>query len=228
MTLDRVIERTLGFFICLGLFFVLSIPQIVVGIIIGINQMSKMTKFTGLQTSIGLLVSGLVIAFFVWLANKKGLIDLKKRMVLKKLAIVIFLGQGMIMLTNVISDYLMTLEGVNNTVNQQLIMDMVKQLPVSVIVSLLLFVAAIGEELFFRGFIPHYLFKSKVVGLIVGSLLFTLAHLSTDLHFSSFFVYGGMSAVLGYVVYKTNHVEYSIALHFVNNLIAVIALLLTT
>ncbi|MBZ4247815.1 CPBP family intramembrane metalloprotease, partial [Streptococcus pneumoniae] len=53
------------------------------------------------------------------------------------------------------------------------------------------------------------------VGYIVGTIIFALLHLPTNI--PSLLIYGGMSTVLTWTVYKTQRLEMSILLHMIVN-----------
>ncbi|HEL0414669.1 TPA: CPBP family intramembrane metalloprotease [Streptococcus equi subsp. zooepidemicus] len=110
-----------------------------------------------------------------------------------------------------------------NTVNQAAL----EQAGLSPIlmVTLVAIVAPIVEEIVFRGLLYGKLFGAEsYLGLIFSSIMFGLIHVPTD--FGSWFIYGGMGLVLGFVFHKTKKVEYTILIHFLNNALAVLIMLL--
>lgn len=86
-------------------------------------------------------------------------------------------------------------------------------------------VAPVVEELIFRGLLFGKLFGHKsIIGLLFSSFLFGLIHMPSD--FGSWFIYGGMGFVLGFVYYKTDKLHYTMWIHFLNNGIAVVLMLI--
>lgn len=111
---------------------------------------------------------------------------------------------------------IMALEGVKNTANQAALESLMTRLPLALMGLFTVISAPIMEEIMFRHVIPKELFKShQKIGFAIGVLLFTLLHGPSDL--GSFVVYAGMGAVLAYVYYKTECLEYSIVTHALNN-----------
>lgn len=79
---------------------------------------------------------------------------------------------------------------------------------------------AVLEELVFRGLLLKRLFANfPWLGLIVSSLVFGWMHIPTDL--PSWLIYAGSGVIFGYAYLKTDNLAYPIAIHFVNNFLAV-------
>lgn len=92
------------------------------------------------------------------------------------------------------------------------------------IVNLLVmaFVAALSEEIFFRGLLQQMLIKNKInphVAIIITAILFSAFHLQ----FFGFIPRMFLGIVLGYLYYITQNLWVSIIGHFCNNAFAVIA-----
>ncbi len=84
------------------------------------------------------------------------------------------------------------------------------------------FVAALSEELFFRGMLQGILVKNKVnmhVAIILAAALFSAFHLQFFGFLPRFF----LGIVLGYLYYITQNLWVSIAAHFFNNAFAIIS-----
>ncbi|MFM6984914.1 MAG: lysostaphin resistance A-like protein, partial [Chitinophagaceae bacterium] len=83
-------------------------------------------------------------------------------------------------------------------------------------------VPAILEEIFFRGILQNLLMRatgSPHTGIAICSIVFASVHLNP----TQFFPMVVLAMVLGYVMYYTNSLFCSIAVHFFNNALAVTA-----
>ena len=124
-----------------------------------------------------------------------------------------------------------SLTHVDASTNQVLLGQWFNQDPLLVIFEALVF-APIYEELIFRGFIQQLISKINIqVGLWGSSLLFGLAHMitsSTSLTLSDF-AFLPTYTILGYILakraLKSDTIISSMGLHFINNLIGIIALM---
>ena len=106
--------------------------------------------------------------------------------------------------------------------NQEIIEEMFRMTPITIAVSTVL-VAPVVEELIFRGFFFAYFmkkdtFSSKLMIVIISSLVFGLAH---EFYPSiSLLYYSSIGAVLALTYLYTKNIKYSILLHLINNLVA--------
>lgn len=134
------------------------------------------------------------------------------------------LGLVAIILISFIGHFLLSLEGVDDTANQELIEAIFKKLPVVIMFLAIVIMAPLSEEIICRGLIPD-LFgeRYRLLGHAFGTLIFAYLHNPTD--FSSWVIYGGMGAVLAVIRYKTKHIEYSILTHGLNNLLGFLSML---
>jgi len=83
-------------------------------------------------------------------------------------------------------------------------------------------VAALSEELFFRGLLQQMLIKNRVnvhVAIFIAAALFSAFHLQFFGFLPRFF----LGLVLGYLYYITQNLWVSIAAHFFNNAFAIIS-----
>jgi membrane protease YdiL (CAAX protease family) len=89
-----------------------------------------------------------------------------------------------------------------------------------VVFLMVTFTPALCEELFFRGFLQHYLLKAFnfAFSALVTAFFFSLLHF--DVY--GFFPLMLLSLYFSYVVYKSNSIFSSMILHFTNNLLALI------
>lgn len=93
------------------------------------------------------------------------------------------------------------------------------------IVNLLVmaFMAALSEEIFFRGLLQQMFIKNKVnahVAIVITAVLFSAFHLQ----FFGFIPRMFLGIILGYLYYLTQNLWVSIIAHFCNNAFAVIAM----
>ncbi|MDU5812261.1 MAG: CPBP family intramembrane glutamic endopeptidase [Enterococcus casseliflavus] len=93
-------------------------------------------------------------------------------------------------------------------------------------IFLLIAVAApIMEEIVFRGGFIGLLFeKYPIVGIISSVAVFTIIHSVTNL--VEFLIYGAMGLIMALIYVKTKRLETAIAMHFLNNALAAIAMIL--
>lgn len=117
----------------------------------------------------------------------------------------------------------MMMEGVSNSTNQATIENI--HMNLFVLITFTVIMAPIVEELVFRGILMGRVFNpDSIVGLILSSLLFGLAHMPNSI--GVWIVYAGMGFVLGTVYRKCQKLEYCIMAHMINNSIAVSMMLL--
>lgn len=109
-------------------------------------------------------------------------------------------------------------------VNQQAIEQMAQQTPLWVLFLMIVIVAPVVEELFFRAMIMFG--KPKVEPgwfvTIISAVIFGLIHTPTDI--PSAYAYIGMGLIFAIAAKKTNSVEASMVYHFLNNLLGFIAI----
>ena len=85
------------------------------------------------------------------------------------------------------------------------------------------FMAALSEEIFFRGLLQQMLIKNKVnvhIAIVITAILFSAFHLQ----FFGFVPRMFLGIVLGYLYYITQNLWVSIIAHFCNNAFAVVAM----
>ena len=117
----------------------------------------------------------------------------------------------------------MMMEGVSNSTNQATIENI--HMNPFVLITFTVIMAPIVEELVFRGILMGRVFNpDSIVGLILSSLLFGLAHMPNSI--GVWIVYAGMGFVLGTVYRKCQKLEYCIIAHMINNSIVVSMMLL--
>lgn len=174
-------------------------------------------RFPLLQS--GLLVSALsllVLLIFIIGARKSQLASFSLSFFKAKDLARLVLSYLVILAFNIFGVVLLRLMNETTTSNQSNINDLVQNSSLISSFFLLVLIAPICEEILCRGVIPKKLFRGKEnVGYIVGAIIFALLHLPTNL--PSLLIYGGMSTVLTWTVYKTQRLEMSILLHMIVN-----------
>ena len=138
------------------------------------------------------------------------------------------IGYAIIMLLNVVLTYALGAESYAIAQPNQDAIETVMEQAIYLMLPMAVFIAPIVEELIFREWLPK-LFRNigrklkmkdrsaTLGGFIIGSLLFALSHMPVGLQ--GWVVYGGLSAVLGFVRYKFT-IEASIMMHFYYNVFA--------
>lgn len=117
---------------------------------------------------------------------------------------------------------------VDNATNQVNLMEQFKQFPLLIAVLSIIYAPFI-EELLFRGIIRKFI-NNKWIFIIVSGLLFGAAHVIDD--FKSvgellyIFVYGSLGCYMAALYYKTNNIFTNMFFHFLQNSLAIIAIIL--
>lgn len=88
------------------------------------------------------------------------------------------------------------------------------------------FLSPIAEELIFRGVLMNFFFEKTAFWppIILSGIVFTLEHSSTTPF--SYLIYFFMGGVLAFVYRATGQIKVSIGLHFLNNLIAMMGIVI--
>ena len=174
-------------------------------------------RFPLLQS--GLLVSALsllVLLVFIIGARKSQLASFSLSFFKAKDLARLALSYLVILAFNIFGVLLLRLMNETTTSNQSNINDLVQNSSLISSFFLLVLIAPICEEILCRGMIPKKIFRGKEkLGYIIGAIVFALLHLPTNL--PSLLIYGGMSSVLTWTVYKTQRLEMSILLHMIVN-----------
>ena len=109
-----------------------------------------------------------------------------------------------------------------NTLNQSVIENL--GMSPALLFVMTVVAAPIVEEFVFRGLIVKQAFQFSKLGIFVSSFLFGALHMPTDL--GSWILYGGMGLVLAMIYRKTQKLEFSIAVHALNNFLGVLSMIL--
>ena len=127
------------------------------------------------------------------------------------------------------------LTGLQDSANQNQVVDAFKQNPSLIIFTTIIY-APIVEEIVFRGAIFRGL-RSKtnfIISAIISGLLFGFIHVFDSLIQGNILdllyiiVYGSLGFVFCYAYEKNNSIFASIALHFINNFLGIIGIILST
>lgn len=144
------------------------------------------------------------------------------------------IGYAIITLLNIILTYVLGAESYTIAQPNQGVIEKVMEQAIYLILPITVFIAPIVEELIFREWLPKLFrnigrkfkmndYYATLGGFIIGSLFFTLLHMPAGLQ--GWVVYGGLSAVLGFVRYKFT-IEASIMMHFYYNVFAMTVMLM--
>ena len=200
-----------------GWLLIFLLATILYQIPIGVTAILTLNAVPLLQS--GLMVAGIsivVLGLFIFGARKTQLASFNFSFFKAKDLARLGLSYLVILGSNILGSILLQLSNETTTANQSQINDMVQNSSLISSFSLLVLIAPICEEILCRGVIPKKLFRGKEnVGYIVGAIIFALLHLPTNL--PSLLIYGGMSTVLTWTVYKTQRLEMSILLHMIVN-----------
>lgn len=211
-------------FLMAGLFLLTQVPSLIIGGVLGYNQVLEKGQFGLVQTASITFICLIIGALTVEIAQKREIFSPLSGSKTKYIWMTLVIAYAIIILGHGLSSWLLELEGKTDTVNQAGLNDLMRMVPLSLFFVLVVIVAPVTEEIIFRGFAAKRLFPQKEwLGLVAGSVIFALAHMPTD--FGSVTGYGVMSAALAFVYWKTKDIKYSIAVHAFNNLIAFLGML---
>ena len=201
------------FFLALGLLFLEQLPTA----FIAADQ-----PFW--QSALIILALLIVAALTVFVAKRVGLLNHLKDLKTWKAWKTILVGFVVLTIVKYIGGVVLLLEnGIGANTENQAALEQLGMSPLLLIV-LTAIAAPIVEETVMRGLILGRLFNNSYLGVILSSLLFGLLHIPTNI--GSWIIYGGMGLVLAVVYHKTQKLEYTIAIHFINNALGVLLMLL--
>ncbi|WP_430602344.1 hypothetical protein IGJ02_002675 [Enterococcus sp. DIV0724b] len=212
-----------NFFILVGLFLVSQISMTAFGVAKGFSLgMGEANLSLFASIMLILLVIG-NIWLLIFLGKKLGLSNLKWDFFTKKNVGIILGGFILARVIAVGGTLLLNNQGSESTANDAAIQSMFTGENPLLIILLIGISAPIMEEIVFRGgIIGFWLEKFPIVGIAISSILFGLIHGPTNL--ISFLIYGSMGLILSMAYYKTQRLEISISIHFLNNIFAAIVI----
>ena len=162
------------------------------------------------------LMAFLVFWFFWWWAEKNDLNIWDPKILSWKGMGIVLLGYAAMFCCDSLAQYLMEMRGIDTTVNQDAIVQLLAGVPFWLALLITALLPALAEEIIFRGYLYKKLFGDlSIVGLVLSSLIFGLMHGPTD--WLSCFIYSSSGLVLGYSYYKTAYLIYPIVIHLLNN-----------
>lgn len=137
----------------------------------------------------------------------------------------VFKTYGLILVLNIGFNVIMKLVfHSDSTENQTNINDLLSSNTVTLIVFGFAgaFIAPFVEEFIFRGIIISYFFKHRAwwLSVILSGIIFSLGHASSNP--ISFALYATMGIILAYTFKKSGQIKMSIAVHMLNNTVAMI------
>ena len=179
-------------------------------------------------TTLTVILSSLTVAFCLftlWLANKMNLTDFKLKMRIPKFIGVVDLSAVVISIVMAIGSIIITNGGEATSVNQQLLNNLLKTVPLIPYVLVTVLLAPVVEEFIFRGLIISKLSpKYKWAAVVVSVIIFALVHSPNNL--GSWILYGGTGVDLAFTYCKMDSLGTNIAIHLVNNAKTVLIMVL--
>lgn len=201
------------FFLALGLLFLEQLPTA----FIAADQ-----PFW--QVALIILALLVVVVFTVYVAKRVGLLNHLEELKTWQAWKTVLIGFVVLTVVKFIGGIILLLEnGLGANTENQAALEQLGMSPLLLVV-LTAIAAPIVEETVMRGLILGRTFNNSYFGVIISSLLFGLLHMPTNI--GSWVIYGGMGLVLAVVYHKTQKLEYTIAIHFINNALGVLFMLL--
>ena len=201
------------FFLALGLLFLEQLPTAFI---------TKNQPFW--QSLVIVLVLLVVVAITIYVAKRVGLLNHLADLKTAKAWKTILLGFIGILLVEYAGRFVLILEkGLGADTVNQVTLEQLGMSPLLLVVWAAI-AAPIAEETIIRGLILGRVFNNSYLGVVISSLLFGLLHMPTDI--GSWIIYGGMGLVLALIYHKTEKLEYTIGIHFINNALEVLIMLL--
>lgn len=212
-----------NFFILVGLFLVSQLGMFMF-------QIAKVVSFQSGEAHLSMLVTIFLILFIIgniwlllFLGKKLGFVSVKFDFWKHKNSWIILGGYLLVRVVAIGGTFLLNSQGTESTANDAIIQTIFNGENPLLIILLIGIAAPIMEEIVFRGgIIGFWLEKFPIVAIAVSSILFGLVHGPTNV--ISFLIYSLMGLVLSFVYYKTQRIEVSISVHFLNNILAAIVL----
>lgn len=198
-------------FITLGLFCLSQLSSLIMGVMLGAGSF-------GMGSTIILgVVMVLNIALLVWLAKKLGFLqfrfDYLNKPSVKLILLLFVLGR----LIAIVGTLFLQFQGESGTANDAALEGIFSLLNPVIIFLFAAISAPIMEEIVFRGAIMGLWLKDYPrIAIIVSSAAFGLMHGPTNL--ISFLIYAGLGFLFAYAYVKTERLETSMSVHFLNNL----------
>lgn len=201
------------FFLALGLLFLEQLPTAFI---------AAAQPFW--QSALIILALLIVAALTVFVAKRVGLLNYLEELKTWQAWKTVLIGLVVLTVVKYIGGIILLLEnGIGANTENQAALEQLGMSPLLLVV-LTAIAAPIVEETVMRGLILGRTFNNSYFGVIISSLLFGLLHMPTNI--GSWVIYGGMGLVLAVVYHKTQKLEYTIAIHFINNALGVLFMIL--
>lgn len=212
-----------NFFILVGLFLLSQVSSLAYGIAKGISLQLGAETMSFVSTLILILLTIGNIWIIIFIGKKLGFVDFRADFLSKKNVLIIIGGAILTRLIAVVGTSLLMKQGTDSTANDAILQELYKGENPLLIFLVVGISAPIVEEIIFRGgIISFWLKKFPLVGVAISTLVFGMAHGPTDI--ISFLIYGLMGLVLSFAYYKTERLEVSIGIHFLNNFLPALVL----
>ncbi len=214
---NPIIRYLLAILLFIGLFLLDQIAFVIP--IIG-KQISDNQSFV---LAIGVLLMGIVVSVACYLARKNGSLKPLRQTITKQNWKFILGMFALTYISQLALQLIFQFLGISgNTVNQQVIEQSMNSLPRWYMGLMILIVAPIVEEFLCRSLVFQTI-RNKKVAFIAAMLIFTLLHVQT-LEWNVL-IYLVMSLILTATYARHENLNESITVHFLNNLIGFVALL---
>ena len=214
---NPIIRYLLAILLFIGLFLLDQIAFVIP--IIG-KQISDNQSFV---LAIGVLLMGIVVSVACYLARKNGSLKPLRQTITKQNWKFILGMFALTYISQLALQLIFQFLGISgNTVNQQVIERSMNSLPRWYMGLMILIVAPIVEEFLCRSLVFQTI-RNKKVAFIAAMLIFTLLHVQT-LEWNVL-IYLVMSLILTATYARHENLNESITVHFLNNLIGFVALL---
>ncbi len=214
---NPIIRYLLAILLFIGLFLLDQIAFVIP--IIG-KQISDNQSFV---LAIGVLLMGIVVSVACYLARKNGSLKPLRQTITKQNWKFILGMFALTYISQLALQLIFQFLGISgNTVNQQVIEQSMNSQPRWYMGLMILIVAPIVEEFLCRSLVFQTI-RNKKVAFIVAMLIFTLLHVQT-LEWNVL-IYLVMSLILTATYARHENLNESITVHFLNNLIGFVALL---
>lgn len=198
-------------FITVGLLCLSQVSSLVMGVMLGAG-------ISGLGATIVLAIVFIVnIALLVWLAKKLGFLKFRFDYLNKSSVKMILLFFVLARVIAIVGTLLLQMQGETGTANDAALENLFTMLNPVIIFIMVAVSAPIMEEIVFRGAIMGLWLKDYPrIAIAVSSAAFGLMHGPTNL--ISFVMYAGLGFLFATAYARTNRLEASMSVHFLNNL----------
>lgn len=209
------------FFVLVGLFLVSQMGMLIFSFAKGASLARDNAHLSLFVAIVLILVIIGNIWLLVFLGEKLGFLNLKFDFLTKKNVGIILGGFILARVVAIGGTFLLNTQGSESTANDAAIQMIFKGENPLVIILLLGVSAPIMEEIVFRGgIIGYWLEKFPLLAIALSSIVFGLVHGPTDV--VSFLIYALIGLILSVAYYRTQRLEVSISIHFLNNILGAI------